>query len=129
MLVPAGFLVVLILASIAIDMSIVQLRQRQAFDIASAAANDAAGAGGDVVRHDGGDAFRIDQDRASRVARQVVAASDIAPLVTDGPVVTVSGRQVEVELSVRASSIFARAIPGAPDGLTVRARATALAAG
>jgi hypothetical protein len=129
MLIPAGFLVVLILASIAIDMSIVQLRQRQAFDVASAAANDAAAAGGDIVRKQGGDDFRISQERASRVAQQVVAASDIAPLVTDGPVVTVSGRQVEVELSVRASYIFARAVPGAPDGLTVHARATALAAG
>ena len=42
MLVPAGLLIVLVMASIAVDMSLVHLRQRQAYDLASAAANDAA---------------------------------------------------------------------------------------
>ena len=50
MLMPAGLLIVLVLASIAVDMSLVHLRKRQAFELAAAAANDAATAGVDQGR-------------------------------------------------------------------------------
>ena len=42
LLVPAAVLIVLVMASIAVDMSLVHLRQRQAHDLAAQAANDAA---------------------------------------------------------------------------------------
>ena len=128
-LVPAAFLVVLILASIAVDMSVVQLRQRQAFDFAAGAANDAAGAGGEAARNDGGpQALAIDPVAARRLVGRELAASELAPLVVGEPSVRVAGDQIEVSLRVRARFIFARAIPGAAGGMTVTGRATARAA-
>jgi hypothetical protein len=128
MLVPAAFLVVIVLASIAVDMSLVQLRTRQAVDFASGAANDAAGAAAGNVREGGGPRrVRIDPDAARALVRSELAASELAPLVVAGPFVRVSGNQVDVSLSVRADYIFAGGIPGAPDSSTVSVHATAVA--
>ena len=83
MLVPAAVLIVLVMASIAVDMSLVHLRQRQAHDLAA----DLVGA----------------------------------------PEVTVTPDGVEVSVALEADYIFAGVVPGAPDGRTVRARASAAA--
>ena len=50
MLLPACVLVVIVLASIAVDMAMVHLRQREALDLAASAANDAVTAGADPAR-------------------------------------------------------------------------------
>ena len=127
MLVPAGLLVVLVMASIAVDMSLVQLRQRQAHDLAAAAANDAATAALDPtdVRST---AATVDHARAVAVVDGIVRASDLAPHVVGSPVVRVEGGLVEVEITLQADYVFARAIPGTADGMTVRAAASAQAA-
>jgi hypothetical protein len=126
MLVPAGFLVVLVLASIAIDMSLVQLRQRQAHELAAAAANDAATAGADrrQIRSGG---YGSDRSAAIAVVERIVAASELAPDVVGSPTVDVTAEGVEVEISLRADYLFADVVPGAPDGATVTARASATA--
>jgi hypothetical protein len=127
LLVPAGLLVVLIMASIAVDMSLVQLRQRQAHDLAAGAANDAATAAiepGSVRSRD----IVVDVDAAARVAEEVVGASDLAAEVVGTPVVRVVDGRVEVEVSLRADYIFAGVVPGAADGMTVTAAASAQAA-
>ena len=126
MLVPAGLLIVLIMASIAVDMSIVQLRQRQAHDLAAGAANDAATAAADTAQIRSG-RYTVDADAASAVVGRIVAASDLAPDVVGGPVVRVTGNVIEVEVSLYADYIFATAVPGASDGVTVTARASAVA--
>ena len=59
MLVPAGLLVVLVMASIAVDMSLVHLRQRQAVDVASGAANDAVTAAAEEGALRGGDGVAV----------------------------------------------------------------------
>jgi hypothetical protein len=123
-LMPAALLVVLVMASIAIDMSLVLLRQRQAADLAAAAANDATTAAAADPRGLGATRFAIDQGRASDIVDGIVAADGLAPLLVGPPVVNVAGDQVEVELAVRAELIFARAIPGAPDVMVVHAHAT-----
>jgi len=124
MLMPAGVLVVLILASIAVDMAVVQLRQRQAFDLAAAAANDAATAAADqAALRSGG--FRVDPESARRVVAQSVAASELAPDLAEPPTVTVVDEGVVVTVAVRADYLFADVIPGAPDGTVVTATATA----
>jgi uncharacterized membrane protein len=128
MLMPAGLLVVLILASIAVDMAIVQLRQRQAHDLASAAANDAATAAADQVGLRRG-TYVVDGDAADEVVAGIVGASELAPLVVGTPDVTVTGDGVRVVIELRADYIFAGVMPGAPDGTTVRATATGRAAG
>jgi hypothetical protein len=128
MLMPAGLLIVLVLASIAVDMSLVHLRKRQAFELAAAAANDAATAGVDQGRlrttHD----YVLDPERTRAVVADVVAASELAPELAKPPVVTVTAAGVRVELALEADYIFADVVPGAPDGTEVTASATATAA-
>jgi hypothetical protein len=127
MLMPAGLLIVLVLASIAVDMSLVHLRKRQAFELAAAAANDAATAGVDQGRlrttHD----YVLDPERTRAVVEDVVAASELAPQLAGPPVVTVTAARVRVELVLEADYIFADVVPGAPDGTEVTASATATA--
>jgi hypothetical protein len=126
MLVPAAVLIVLVMASIAVDMTLVQLRQRQAYDLAAGAANDAATAAADQGALRAG-TYRVDAEAALRVVERVVAASDVAPEVVGAPAVRVTPDGVEVEVALRADYIFAGVVPGAPDGRTVRATATASA--
>ena len=127
LLVPAGFLVVLIMASIAVDMSLVHLRQRQAVGVASGAANDAVTAAAEEGALRGGDGVAVSRADAEAVVERIVAASDLAPEVVGEPVVRVTAASVEVELTVRADYVFAGAVPGAADGTTVTARASARA--
>jgi hypothetical protein len=127
LLMPAGLLIVLVLASIAVDMSLVHLRKRQAFELAAAAANDAATAGVDQGRlrttHD----YVLDPERTRAVVEDVVAVSELAPQLARPPVVTVTATGVRVELALEADYIFADVVPGAPDGTEVTASATATA--
>jgi hypothetical protein len=126
MLLPAGVLIVLVLASIAVDMSLVHLRQRQGFDVAAAAANDAATAAADTRLLRAG-AYEIDAAEARRVVQRSVAASDLAPHLVGAPAVTVEGDTVEVSLTVAAAHLFTGAIPGTPDRTVVTATASATA--
>jgi hypothetical protein len=128
MLVPAGLLIVLIMASIVVDMSLVHLRQRQAHDLAAGAANDAATAAADRSALRAGD-YRVDPDRARDVVDRIVAASDLAGDLAGQPAVRASGGGVEVEISLHADYIFAGVIPGTPDGTTVTATASATVPG
>jgi hypothetical protein len=126
MLVPAGVLIVFVLASIAVDMSLVHLRKRQAFDLASAAANDAATAGADQAALRSG-SYVIEPGSARAVVDDVVGASELAPLLAAPPSVTVTAEGVSVEITLEADYIFAGVLPGAPDGTVVAASATAAA--
>jgi hypothetical protein len=126
LLVPAAFLIVMILASIAVDMSLVHLRQRQAHDLASGAANDAVTAAANHLELRNG-RVQLAQADAEAVVGRIVAASDLAPQVVGAPVVRVRPGTVEVELSLRADYVFASVVPGAPDGTSVTATATATA--
>ena len=127
MLMPAGLLIVLVLASIAVDMSLVHLRKRQAFELAAAAANDAATAGVDQGRLRTTQTYVLDPETTRAVVADVVAASELAPQLARPPVVTVTGAGVRVELALEADYIFADVVPGAPDGTVVTASATARA--
>ena len=126
MLVPAGVLIVFVLASIAVDMSLVHLRKRQAFDLASAAANDAATAGADQAALRSG-SYVIEPGSARTVVADVVGASELAPHLAAPPSVTVTAEGVSVEITLEADYIFAGVVPGAPDGAVVAASATAVA--
>ena len=126
MLVPAGVLIVFVLASIAVDMSLVHLRKRQAFDLASAAANDAATAGADQAALRSG-SYVIEPGSARAVVDDVVGASELAPHLAAPPSVTVTAEGVSVEITLEADYIFSGVVPGAPDGTVVAASATAVA--
>lgn len=126
MLMPACVLVVLVLASIAVDMSLVHLRQREALDLAASAANDAVTAGADPARLRAG-SFGLDAGRVRATVDRTLAASDLAPHLVGRPVVRIAGDTVEVALEIEADYLFTGALPGTPTATTVHASASATA--
>jgi Flp pilus assembly protein TadG len=124
LLMPACLLVMLVLASIAVDMSLVHLRQRQAVNVAAAAANDAvtAGASPDAIRR--GD-YALDRHRVERVVQQVVEASDLAPYLAGPPEISIDGTRVAVTVTVEVDYLFTAVMPAAPDSTVVRGSASA----
>lgn len=126
MLMPACVLVVMVLASIAVDMALVHLRQRQASDIAASAANDAVTAGVDQsALHRG--SYVLDPTGVREVVDRELAGSEIAAHLAGPPDVTIEGDTVRVRLAVEADYLFSGAMPGAPDGTVVTATASATA--
>lgn len=130
LLMPAGILVVVLLGSIAVDFAIAFLGEREVASLATSAANDAATAAVDEAHLRATGEFRLDPTRAERVVAATIAASS-SEVDLDAPVVEVvdvNGEPaVRVRLTGRVDYIFARAIPGAPDGADVGASAVAVA--
>jgi len=110
MLMPAAILIVLLLGAIAVDSAIVYLEQRQAYNVAFDAANDAAGAGldRDLIRTTG--QLVHDPGRVREVAAATVTASAMDGLrlvsarIDDGV--------VEVVVDVRVRHLFGQAFGG-----------------
>lgn len=127
MLMPAGVLVVLLLGAIAFDLSLVFLRQRQASSVAVDVANDLATAALDEEGFRADGRFELDPARADALGRSLVAASDLGPDVVAVEVSVIAPDAVEVRVVVGVDYVFARAIPGASNGTTVTASATAVA--
>lgn len=123
MLMPAAVLVLIVLASIAVDQSVVFTQQRDLVAGAQAAANDAAGYGLDKDSFYGRDEIVFDQQRAVAAARGALRARGI----DEEPIVTLSPdrRLVTVQVRSRADYIFAKAIPGAPDTQAINGTASA----
>jgi len=122
MLMPAAVLIVLLLGAIAVDSAIVYLRQRQAYNVAFDAANDAAGAGFDlaIAREEGEIVY--DPDRVDALARQAVDAAGIEDLelVEARP----DGDGVVVTVTVTVRHLFVQAFGDpARDTVTIDARA------
>ena len=125
---PAALLVVVVLASITVDLARLRLVHRQVDDTAAAAANDAVTAGLDVDALRRGEDYRLDPRRVERVVRRSVEVHDHAGTGTLDAQVDVPGpRVVVVHLSGRVPLGFARVLPAAPDVLVVRADARATA--
>lgn len=125
MLMPAGVLVVLLLGAIAFDLSLVFLRQRQATSVAIDVANDLATIALDEAAFRAGDGFRLDPARATEVGELLVRGSDLADHVLEVSITVTDPETVEVVLVVSVDYVFARAVPGVPEGATVEARASA----
>ena len=127
MLMPAGVLVVLLLGAIAFDLSLVFLRQRQASSVAADVANDLATVALDVPTFRGTGTFELDPDRADELGRSLLDSSDLADDLVSATVTVSGGDTVTVTVEVAVDYVFAKAIPGAADGTTVTASATAVA--
>lgn len=128
-LVPAAVLVLMVLASIAVDSAAVFLGQRELAEAAATAATDAAGAISESTFYRTG-IITLDPSEAQRLAATSVAAQDLHNVTLAGPIeVTVAGRQVCVSLTGKVPVIFGRALPGVPQATTVHATATATASG
>jgi hypothetical protein len=124
---PAAVLIVIVLGAIAVDLSIVQLSEREVATAAAGAANDAVTYGLDetTLRSDG--AYVLDQGRVEQAVRLSIASGDLGDEV-DRVDVTITGPEsVEVTLTLDVDYVFAKAIPGGPDRTTVEATARATA--
>lgn len=131
MLVPAGVLVLVVLASIAVDSAIAFLAQRQLVDLAAAVANDAATAALSepaFYRTDGGPRIEIDDGAADRLVEEALVARAPRGIDELSADVRVAGDQICVSLTGRVSYVFAKAVPGADDTATVTGRAAATSA-
>jgi Flp pilus assembly protein TadG len=126
MLMPAAVLVLVILASIAVDFAIVGMRARELHNAAAAAANDAATAALSSEGLRAGETW-VDTAAAERVAARSLSARGIELDAPPRVSVSLDGREVTVTLHASYDYVFAPAIPGAPDGFRLDATATARA--
>lgn len=111
-LVPAGFLILMLLGAIAVDSGATYLGQQQLQASVEAAANDAAGAAlsnGAFYRRG---VVQIDPTAAAGVVCQDIAAQQNGRLeaVTIG--VDVVGRTVFVDARAEVPAVFGRLVPG-----------------
>ncbi|MGE3619796.1 MAG: hypothetical protein AB7L84_04960 [Acidimicrobiia bacterium] len=128
MLMPASVLIVLALAAIAVDLSLVFLRQREATSLATGLANDLSTVGADQAALRDGSGYRlVEEARLDRLADRW-AADQAGPDVVQVDVVRVGPDTVEVQVVLRAEHLFARALPGGAGSTTVRGTARATAA-
>jgi hypothetical protein len=127
MLMPAGALIVLLLGAIAFDLSLVFLRQRQASSLAADVANDVASLALDLPAFRASGTFELDPDRADSVGRSLLDGSDLADHLTSATISVTAADTVTVRVTMDVDYVFAKAIPGAADGTTVTASATAVA--
>jgi Flp pilus assembly protein TadG len=128
MLMPAGFLIVLMLAAVSFDLSLLFLRQRQASAVATDIANDVASAALDTDRYRSTGTFALDPERADDLAASYAESSDVGGLLLELDVEVPDEETVRVTVTLGVDYVFARAIPGAAEGTTVTASATAVAA-
>jgi hypothetical protein len=127
MLMPAAVLIVLVLAAIAMDLSLLHLARRELIAAAEAAANDAVTFGLDEARYRRGDGYQLDPARARRAVVQALVARGLADDLTQPPRVVVAATTVEVSLAMRVDFVFARALPGLDHHATVSATGLAAA--
>jgi Flp pilus assembly protein TadG len=125
MMVPAGFLVLLILAAITFDYSHLFLAQRELSSVAEAAANDAVTYGVDQGRLRAGEGAHLDPNRVDVAVQQALAAHGRDLTIIDARAVTVSDTRVEVTLIATIEYVFVKAMPGSPKTATITVHSAA----
>ena len=128
MLMPAAFLILLVLGAIAVDLTAIRVGQRSLLSSATDAANDAVTVGLSEDSYRSGEGYRLDPDRVRNAVYAVLYAKGILHRLTSPPAITIHpDRSVTVELRGKVDHIFGRALPGASNPVPVRAGATARA--
>jgi hypothetical protein len=118
-------LVLIVLAAIALDLTVVAGAQRSAERVAASAADDAAGMiDGRAHQLDG--SVRIDRSAAERVVRARLGTADLVGDVRDVQI-EITDTTVDVVVRVESPHLFLRAVPGMDDAslsapIHVRAR-------
>jgi len=127
LLFPAGILVVMILAAIAVDLSKVHLARREAHAAIASVADDAAAMlDRSAVRR--GEFSRLDLDRARAFVRRTFA--EHPPQIDGrliGPVSVRAGARpgtVELEATIEVDHLFARVMPDAATTTVFTVRVT-----
>ncbi|MGH2930609.1 MAG: hypothetical protein ACRDL8_20565, partial [Solirubrobacteraceae bacterium] len=111
-LVPAGLLVLFLLAGIAVDSAAAYLGQQQLRDTLAAAANDAATAGLSGPSFYQGGAVRIDEASAARTVCLDVAAQSEGDLHGVQLWIAVTPTTVRLAGAATVEAVFGRLIPG-----------------
>jgi hypothetical protein len=132
---PAGVLILIVLAAISVDSARTFQAQRELADVASSVAADVAteALALDDARFSETGRIRVDERAAEAVARRILAAradDDLGPIrlvsltVSDPP----SGQAPVVTVVVAATveTIFARAVPGGADRTDLQATGRAV---
>lgn len=127
MLVPAGFLVLLLLGAIAVDLSLLFLRQRQASSLVVGLANDLATLALDEEALRATGEYVLDEAAARDLGLRLARSSDLSEQLTALEILVVDDDTISVRATVRVEYVFARSLPGARDGHEVTASATARA--
>lgn len=111
-MVPAGFLILLLLGALAVDNGAAYLAQRDLSSSVEAAANDAAGAAVSDAAFYGHGTVEIDPARAAQVVCQDMAAAGSDGLLDRTVSMAVAGDTVYVEAHAETRAVFGRSIPG-----------------
>ena len=111
MLVPAGLLILLLFAAIAVDSAGAFLAQRQLTDALAAAANDAATAGLDNGAYYSAGSVRLDPMAAATVVCTSLAAQGDGDLHHVTLEFGVSGAAIELRGTAEVDATFGRLIP------------------
>ena len=112
MLVPAGFLILVTLAALAVDSANDYLAQQQLHDSLAAAANDAVTAGLSNQTFYSAGAVSIDSGAAGRVVCLTVAAQSDQELRGLQLRMAVNHTAVRLQGTATVDAVFGRAIPG-----------------
>jgi hypothetical protein len=124
-LVPAGFLVLMLLAAIAVDSAVSYLGQEQLHDTLSAAANDAVTVALNNASFYRSGAITIDPVAAGRAVCTSVAAQNTPDLHGLQVWMAVEGDSLQLKGEAQVDSVFGRVIPGLAHH-TVRAAVAAV---
>ncbi|MGH9247004.1 MAG: hypothetical protein ACRD29_22335 [Acidimicrobiales bacterium] len=121
MLWPAALLVVLLLASIAVDFSIILMGRRELRWAADAAANDAVTYGIDQAHYRNTGEIRLDADRVHEAVANSLRARGLPYELRGSPIITIDDATDEVVVALTADIpyLFADGFPGLPDTETV----------
>lgn len=111
-LVPAGFLVLILLSALAVDSSVAYLGQRQLHDTLTAAANDAASAGLDNAAFYRSGNIDLDPAAVARVVCASVGAQGASQLHDVRLWYGVDGSAVRLAGEAEVDVIFGKAVPG-----------------
>lgn len=124
-LVPAGFLVLILLAALAVDSAAAYLGQQQLHDSLSAAANDAVAAAVDNRAFYTRGVVAVDAGQAARVVCTSMAAQKTSQLRSVRLSMRLAGVSLELQASATVDMVFGRALPGL-GRRTVSSRAAAV---
>ena len=111
-LVPAGFLVLILLSAIAVDSAVGYLGQQQLHDALSAAANDAVTAGLNNGSFYQQGRLGLEPSTVGAVVCHAVAAQGDSGLHQIHLSMAVAGDTVRLEGTATVDAVFGRAIPG-----------------
>jgi hypothetical protein len=112
MLVPAGFLILVILAALAVDSAATYLEQQKLHDALVAAANDAVTAGLSDQSFYSRGALTIDPGAAARVVCLTVAAQSDGNLHRLRLWMAENRTAIRLQGTATVDAVFGRAIPG-----------------